>query len=125
LNWCVVAVRECAAAVIAAPRFNFNRVGNRNVNINRNVIGNVNRNAHSQRNVIRGHWGGWARPGYGWRPGGAIAAGAAMALERLTVVGKPKLLKTTDKRPLGAGKARIKKMKKNAATASPRCTLLL
>jgi hypothetical protein len=26
-----------------------------------------------------GHWGGWARPaGYWWRPGGAIAAGAAI-----------------------------------------------
>lgn len=25
-----------------------------------------------------GYWGGWRRPHYGWRPGGAIAAGAAL-----------------------------------------------
>ncbi len=25
-----------------------------------------------------GYWGGWSRPHYGWRPGGAIAAGAAL-----------------------------------------------
>ena len=30
--------------------------------------------------VVRPGWGygGWHRPGYGWRPGGAIAAGAAI-----------------------------------------------
>jgi hypothetical protein len=30
--------------------------------------------------VVRPGWGygGWHRPGYGWRPGGAIAAGAAL-----------------------------------------------
>jgi hypothetical protein len=31
--------------------------------------------------VYRGgafHYGGWTRPGYGWAPGGAIAAGAAI-----------------------------------------------
>ncbi len=25
-----------------------------------------------------GYWGGWRRPAYGWSPGGAIAAGAAI-----------------------------------------------
>ena len=41
---------------------------------------NVNRNVNRQRpaNVNRGRWGGWARPGYRWGPGGAIAAGAAL-----------------------------------------------
>jgi hypothetical protein len=46
----------------------FNRSFNRNVNVN------VNRNIN--RNVVR--TGAWVRPGYRWRPGGAIAAGAAV-----------------------------------------------
>jgi hypothetical protein len=57
---------------------NFNRGGNRNVNVNRNVNRNINRNVTRNVNVNRGRWGGWARPGYRWRPGGAIAAGAAL-----------------------------------------------
>jgi len=65
---------------------------NRNTNVNRNVNTNVNRNvnANVNRNVnVNGnyrHWnggyygnyhGGWNRT-YGWYPGGAIAAGAAI-----------------------------------------------
>jgi hypothetical protein len=53
-----------------------NRNVNRNVNrsINRNVNGNINRAGYGG-----GYrYGNWARPGYGWRPGGAIAAGAAI-----------------------------------------------
>jgi len=51
-------------------------------NVNRNINRNVNRNVN--RNINRAGYGGarygnWARPGwYGWRPGGAIAAGAAI-----------------------------------------------
>ena len=30
--------------------------------------------------VYRGGYGGWARPAYGWGPGGAIAAGAALGV---------------------------------------------
>ncbi len=35
---------------------------------------------YHHRPVVRPGWGygGWHRPGYGWRPGGAIAAGAAI-----------------------------------------------
>jgi hypothetical protein len=54
---------------------NFNRNVNRNVNVNRNI----NRNLRVTRTVVRP--GGWARPGrYWWRPGGAIAAGAAIGV---------------------------------------------
>lgn len=53
---------------------NLNVNGNFNRNMNRNVKVNVNRNVN--RNVVR--TGAWVRPGYRWRPGGAIAAGAAI-----------------------------------------------
>ena len=46
--------------------------------VNRNVNRNVN---VGHGGVYRGgayRYGGWTRPGYGWRPGGAIAAGAAI-----------------------------------------------
>ena len=51
---------------------------------NRNVSRNVNRNVN--RNINRAGYGGarygnWARPGYGWRPRGAIAAGAAIGFD--------------------------------------------
>jgi len=38
------------------------------------------RPGYHHRPVVRPGWGygGWHRPGYGWRPGGAIAAGAAI-----------------------------------------------
>jgi hypothetical protein len=57
---------------------NFNRNINRNANINRNINRNVNVNVNRNinRNVVR--TGAWVRPGYRWRPGGAIAAGAAI-----------------------------------------------
>ena len=49
-------------------------------NANRNVNRNVNRNTNVNRAGYGGgyRYGNWARPGYGWRPGGAIAAGAAI-----------------------------------------------
>jgi hypothetical protein len=63
---------------------NVNRNANRDVNknanrnVNRNVNKNVNRNVN--RNVNVGTVG-WARPSaYTWRPGGAIAAGAAIGV---------------------------------------------
>ena len=47
----------------------------RNVNVTRNRNVDVNRNVN--RTVVR--TGAWARPGrYWWRPGGAVAAGAAL-----------------------------------------------
>ena len=66
---------------------------NRNVNRNVNRNTNVNRAAYGYRGGAYrggaygyrggayrgGYYGNWARPGwYGWRPGGAIAAGAAI-----------------------------------------------
>jgi hypothetical protein len=70
----------------ASPTRNANRTANRsasrdaNRSANRDVNRNANRNVN--RNINRstvGAAGGWARPsGYWWRPGGAIAAGAAV-----------------------------------------------
>jgi hypothetical protein len=60
---------------------NVNRTGNRtaNRNVNRTANRNVNRNVN--RNITTGAAarGNWRRPAnYWWRPGGAVAAGAAL-----------------------------------------------
>src|SRR5712671_20421 len=71
-------------------RVGHSALGNRNVNVNRNVNANrnvnVNRNVSVNRNVVRNRTvvnrnvvrTAWVRPGYRWRPGGAIVAGAAI-----------------------------------------------
>lgn len=60
---------------------NVNRNANRNVNrttVNRNVNRNVNRAAVTRSTVGQGGRA-WVRPAnYWWRPGGAVAAGAAI-----------------------------------------------
>ena len=73
------------ANIAGANRGNLNRNATRNANINRNVNRNVNRtvNRNGTRNVTRSTVGagvgGWARPArYWWRPGAAVAAGAAI-----------------------------------------------
>jgi hypothetical protein len=49
------------------------RYAGANRNVNRNVNRNINRAGYGG-----ARYGNWARLGYGWRPGGAIAAGAAI-----------------------------------------------
>src|SRR5437016_462246 len=54
---------------------------NRNIQVNRNVNRNITRNVNVNRNINRTvvRTGAGVRPvGYRWRPGGAIAAGAAI-----------------------------------------------
>jgi len=84
--------RNVGGNAAASRNANVSRNANRNANVNRNVSRNVdvnrnvNRNADVNRNVNRNvnanrtvGTGGWARPsGYWWRPGGAVAAGAAV-----------------------------------------------
>jgi hypothetical protein len=54
---------------------------NRNINVSRNFNRNINRNVNVTRTVSSTvvRTAGWVRPaGYRWRPGGAMAAGAAV-----------------------------------------------
>lgn len=56
---------------------NLNVNRNRSVNVNRNVNRNANVNRNVNRTVVR--TGAWVRPArYTWRPGAAVAAGAAI-----------------------------------------------
>jgi hypothetical protein len=61
-------------------RTNVNRANVSRTNVSRTTV-NRTRNVNVNRTVVRGggRYGAWARPAaYRWRPGGAVAAGAAI-----------------------------------------------